>query len=334
MTDSRPAHHTADGRFRNPWPGSPEHGVGGLWRWIMDRARNGRLFATPQGTPPASATPDIIYPRVDWDTCRITWVGHSSFLLQIDGLNVLTDPVWGDRASPISVLGPKRLTPPGIDFESLPQIDIVLQSHDHYDHFCDSTVRLLASHSPNAIWCAPLGVGAQLRERGVRHLVELDWFGSAPAAGGHVTCVPARHFAGRTINGRNRTLWCGWVLIAGRHRVYFVGDTGTHEDFAEIAQRCGPFDAVLMPIGAYDPRWFMAPVHMNPEEAVAAYGEIRTAAPSRRPVMVAMHWGTFVLTDEPVDEPPVRARAAWSAAGYADDELWIMRPGETRQLPR
>ncbi len=328
-----PSHHTDDGRFRNPWPGAPEHGFGGMWKWVWDRARNGRLFAKPPGALPEPATPEIIYPRTDWDTFRITWVGHSCFLLQIDGLNVLTDPMWGERASPLSFMGPKRLVPPGMALEALPQIDVVLQSHDHYDHMCDATVRQLASHSPNAAWCAPLGVGDQLRERGVRQVVELDWYQSSPAGGAHVTCVPARHFAGRTIAGRNATLWCGWVLIAGRHRVYFVGDTGDHPDFGQIAKRTGPFDAVLMPIGAYDPRWFMSPVHMNPEEAVAAYGAI-AAAQNAPPVMVGMHWGTFVLTDEPVDEPPKRAVAAWEAAGHRPQDLWIMRPGETRQLPR
>lgn len=326
-------HHTPDGRFRNPWPGSPEHGPGGMWRWIVERAQKGRLFAKPAGTPPAPTVPDIIYPRTDWDTFRITWVGHSSFLLQIDGLNVLTDPMWGERASPLTFLGPKRLVAPGIALEALPQIDVVLQSHDHYDHLCDATVRQLASHSPGATWCAPLGVGDQLRDRGVKHVVELDWYQSSPAGGSHVTCVPARHFAGRTITGRNATLWCGWVLIAGRHRVYFVGDSGAHPDFGDIARRTGPFDVVLMPIGAYDPRWFMAPVHMNPEEAVAAHAAIAEAQ-SRVPVMVGMHWGTFVLTDERVDEPPARAAAAWRAAGFDERDLWIMRPGETRELPR
>ncbi|MCX5764839.1 MAG: MBL fold metallo-hydrolase [Gemmatimonadetes bacterium] len=341
----RPSHHTPQERFQNPWPGSREHRATGLWQWAWDRARQGRLFAAPRGTPPASATAAITYPRSAPDSCRITWIGHSSFLLQIDGLNILTDPVFGERASPLSFMGPKRLVPPGIALDALPPIDIVLQSHDHYDHLCDATVRAIAIHSPDATWCCPLGVGRQLRARGVLHLVELDWHQSAPTGSSHggshgsshggsqVCCVPARHFAGRTMTGRNATLWCGWVLETAHHRIYFVGDTGDHPDFGEIAKHHGPFDAVLMPIGAYDPRWFMAPIHVNPEEAVAAHTAI-AAQQAFLPVMVGMHWGTFVLTDEPVDEPPTRTRAAWQATGFPEQNLWIMQPGETRDLGR
>ena len=279
------------------------------------------------------ATAAIVSPRSAPDSCRITWIGHSSFLLQIDGLNVLTDPVFGDRASPLSFVGPKRLVPPGIALDALPPIDVVLQSHDHYDHLCDATVRAIAIHSPTATWCCPLGVGPQLRARGVQQVVELDWHQSAAASDAQVHCIPARHFAGRTITGRNATLWCGWVLATAHHRIYFVGDTGDHPDFGNIAHDHGPFDAVLMPIGAYDPRWFMAPVHVNPEEAVAAHAAI-AAHQSVVPVMVGMHWGTFVLTDEPVDEPPTRTRAAWNGTGFPEQNLWIMQPGETRTLDR
>ena len=304
-----------------------------MWRWVWDRARQGRLFSAPHGTPPAVATPELCYPRAGADVCRITWIGHSSFLLQIDGLNVLTDPVFGERASPVPFAGPKRLVPPGVSLDALPPIDLVLQSHDHYDHLCDPSVRAIAAHAPHAVWCCPLGVGPQLRARGVRQLIELDWHDTTTAAGADLRCVPAKHFAGRTITGRNDTLWCGWVLGAAHHRIYFVGDTGFHPEFGAIASRHGPFDAVLMPIGAYDPRWFMAPVHVNPEEAVAAHAAI-AAEHAAIPIMVGMHWGTFVLTDEPVDEPPRRTRTAWAAAGFPAQDLWIMQPGETRQLNR
>lgn len=327
-----PSHHTASGKFRNPWPGSVQHGASGMLRWTWERWRGGRFAAGPTQAPLVAAAPQVVYPRVGFDECRITWVGHSSFLLQIDGLNVLTDPVWGGRASPVAWAGPRRLNPPGISLDQLPPIDLVLQSHDHYDHLCDSTVREISRRFPGAMWCAPLGVASILRKRGVKSIVELDWYGSAGVAGAHVTCVPARHFSGRTIAGRNSTLWCGWALITGRHRVYFVGDTGDHPGFAEIASRCGPFDVVLMPIGAYDPRWFMRPVHLDPEEAVTAYDAIATAQREPRPVMVGMHWGTFTLTDEPVLEPPVRARAAWEARGFDPELLWILAPGETRTL--
>jgi len=332
MTDAEtPAHHAASGGFRNPWPDSEQHGLGGMLRWTWERWRAGRLGRSPRA-PVAAATPQVVYPRVSYDECRVTWVGHSSFLLQIDGLNVLTDPVWGERASPVGWAGPSRLNPPGISLDQLPPIDLVLLSHDHYDHLCDSTVREVAHRFPLAVWCAALGVGTPLGRRGVQGVGELAWFGSAGVAGAHVTCVPARHFSGRTITGRNSTLWCGWALIAGRHRLYFVGDTGSHPDFASIAARCGPFDVVLMPIGAYDPRWFMRPVHLDPEEAVEAYRAIAQAQRQPKPVMVGMHWGTFSLTDEPAHEPPVRTRAAWAAHAFDPELLWILAPGETRAL--
>lgn len=330
MTNSiPPAHHHPIGGFRNPWPAQPLRGLGGMLRWTFERARRGQFGFARRGTPPTLARPAIPVPRTDRDECRVTWVGHSTFLLQVGGLNVLTDPIWGDRASPVRWAGPRRLVPPGLPFDALPPIDLVLQSHDHYDHLCDATVRAIADRHPSAHWLAPLGVGAQLRERGVRIVTERDWHGSVTIGDATATCVPAQHFSGRSLTDRNHSLWGGWVLGTGRHRIYFAGDSGHHPDFADIGRRHGPFDVVLMPIGAYDPRWFMQPVHVNPEEAVDAFA---AAADPSTAVMVAMHWGTFALTDEPVDEPPVRARAAWRARGFVDERLWIMAPGETRAL--
>ncbi len=332
MTDSRPPHHGADGRFRNPWPGSVEHGLGSALRWFLDRARKGKFGFVGTGAPPHAVAATLV-DRVAPGECHITWIGHSSFLLQLHGINVLTDPVFGDRASPVSFAGPRRLAPPGIALDALPPIDLVLQSHDHYDHFDDASVRALAQRFPAAVWCAPLGVASLLRARGVRHAVECDWFESAePLPGVRVMCEPARHFAGRSLANRNATLWCGWALSIGARRIYFVGDSALHPDFAEISRRDGPFDAVLMPIGAYDPRWFMSAVHMNPEEAVEAFAAVQSAHPAHATVMAAMHWGTFVLTDEPVDEPPKRARAAFLERGLPDESLWVFAPGETRVL--
>ncbi|MBI3504626.1 MAG: MBL fold metallo-hydrolase [Proteobacteria bacterium] len=300
-----------------------------MFRWMLERAARGRIGFAVRGAPPRLRTPAVAYPRAGRDECRITWIGHSSFLIQAGGLNVLTDPMWGDRASPLSWAGPRRLVPPGLPFDALPPIDLVLQSHDHYDHLCDSTVRALAAHHPSAHWFAPLGVGSQLRDRGVAHVTERDWHEAASIGDATVTCVPARHFSGRSVTNRNHSLWAGWVLATGPYRLYFAGDSGKHPDFAELGRRHGPFDAVLMPIGAYDPRWFMQPVHLDPEEAVDAFAEAADPATS---VMIAMHWGTFVLTDEPVDEPPLRARTAWRARGFDDERLWVMAPGETRAL--
>jgi N-acyl-phosphatidylethanolamine-hydrolysing phospholipase D len=265
-------------------------------------------------------------------------LGHSTWLVQVGGRNVLLDPVWGERASPVGFAGPRRWAAPGVAFERLPPIDLVVLSHDHYDHFDDATLRRLAREHPEAAWLAPLGVAARLRARGAARVAELDWWGEHAADGLRATCVPAQHFSGRTPFDRDSTLWCGWVLRAaeGGRAVWFVGDTGRHPEFGAIARRAGPFDLVLMPVGAYEPRWFMRPVHLDPEDAVAAYGEIAAACAEAHggppPLMAGMHWGTFKLTDEPIDEPPRRTAAAWKAAGLPTETLWMPAFGETRNL--
>lgn len=307
-------------------------GPGAMLRWAWQRLRTRGLFASSGGAPPQRVPHQIRLPRGKPDECVVTWVGHSSFLLQVGGLNILTDPVWSDRCAPVQWAGPKRHVAPGIPFDELPPIDIVLQSHDHYDHFDDWTVRAIARAHPSAHWIAPLGVGRRLRARGVSAVTEFDWWDQHTASSCRVTCVPAQHFSGRTPWDRNASLWCGFVLHLEHHTLYFVGDTGWHDGFGEIGAKCGPFDAVLMPIGAYDPRWIMQPVHLDPEEAVRAYNALRAAHPGSAPTMIAKHWGTFVLTDEPLDEPPARARAAWHHAGHASNKLWIMSVGETREL--
>ncbi len=330
---SLPSHHRPNGGFRNPWPGSVERGFGSALKWMFDRALKGQLGFRARGAPPRPAIPAPLTAPTAADECRITWIGHSSFLLQVGGISVLTDPIFSERASPVRFAGPRRLVPPGIALDALPPIDLVLQSHDHYDHFDTDTIRALVRRSPATIWCAPLGVAARLKKIGVQNIVERDWFASAdPLPGTRVTCVPARHFSGRSLTDRDSTLWCGWTLSVGECRVYFAGDTAFHPDFAAVGAREGPFDAVFMPIGAYDPRWFMSAVHMDPEEAVAAFAAVRSSHPAHPCVMAAMHWGTFVLTEEPVDEPPKRARAAWNAHGLDANALWVFAPGETRTL--
>lgn len=273
-----------------------------------------------------------MFPRPEPSQLTITWVGHSTFLLQIGGLNLLLDPIWSERASPFQFAGPRRRVPPGIDFNALPPIDAVVLSHDHYDHLDASTVRRLIHRYPAIAWFAPLGVGDFLRARGAREVLECDWWDESAMGALELTCVPAQHFSGRRLNNRNETLWCGWAIRSEGHAVLFAGDTAFHPEFRAIGSRCGPFDLAILPIGAYDPRWFMGTVHMNPEDCIAAVGKLRETQNDRRLIMVGTHWGTFKLTDEPIDEPPARARAAWSAAGLPEDDLWVMRHGETRDI--
>jgi N-acyl-phosphatidylethanolamine-hydrolysing phospholipase D len=321
-------------RYSNPWPGSVERGLADVLRWMAERRRS-----PPPPDPPlsafSSATPAFTRPRAGERALGATWVGHAATLLQLGALNVLTDPVWGERASPFRFVGPRRRVPPGIAFDDLPPIDLILVSHDHYDHLDRPTVRRLARRFPDARWAAPAGVGRWLRRAGAAAVSEHVWWDSERADDLTVSCVPARHFSGRTPWGRNRTLWCGWVVRAGGRAVFFAGDTAWHPEFAEIAHRFGPFDLALLPIGAYAPRWMMEPVHMEPEEAVQAYRQLvetHEALGHPPPSMLPIHWGTFRLTDEPLDEPPRRLAEAWRSAGLAPERLWLLRPGETRTL--
>lgn len=284
----------------------------------------------PQQLPPGQ--PRIIA-GVKSGEARVTWVGHATFLLQLPGVNILTDPVWSTRVSPVAWAGPARITPPGIDFDQLPRIDAVVLSHDHYDHLDRPTVqRLHARHGSELQWFAPLGMAAWLRGFGVERVVELDWWEQAhhttPDGALDVCALPARHWTRRGPRGMNRCLWASFFLQAGGARVYFGGDTGYAPFYEQIGSAYAPFHLTLMPIGAYEPRWFMRPAHMMPEEAVQAYQELGATG-----LFTGMHWGTFRLADEPPLEPPVRARAAWAAAGLDPDRLWIPAHGETRIIP-
>jgi N-acyl-phosphatidylethanolamine-hydrolysing phospholipase D len=308
------------------------HGFLDFLKWtLIDRRRNPRR-ADPSPGSFARATPDFVVPRADPETFTLTWIGHTSFLVQIAGLNILIDPIWSDRASPLRFAGPRRWVPPGIEFDRLPPIDGVVLSHDHYDHLDASTISRLAARYPAAVWFSPLGVGDFLRHREAREVIERDWWEEASIGSLRLTCVPAQHFSGRTLGKRDQTLWCGWVLRAPDRTLFFAGDTGLHPEFTAIAARCGPVDIAILPIGAYEPRWFMGAVHMNPEDCMKAVDQLKIPQEGRPLIVAAAHWGTFKLTDEPMDEPPARMRQVWQASGIDSNALWIMRHGETRVL--
>jgi len=279
----------------------------------------------------ARVPPDFVPPRAPRSQLTVTWVGHSSLLIQLNGLNILTDPMWSERASPVQFAGPRRWVRPGIAFEDVPPLDVVLQSHNHYDHLDAPTIRRLARAHPEASWVVPLGLAAFVCKRGVRdnQVRELDWWEEHAIGSLRIAATPAMHFSSRGIGDRGDTLWCGFALSsdgANGRRVYFAGDTGYHPEFGAIGERYGPFDVALMPIGAYEPRWFMRYVHMNPEEAVAAFRALNAR------MMVPIHWGTFKLTDEAMDEPPIRARAAWDSAGLPPSGYRQLAHGETLTL--
>ena len=262
-----------------------------------------------------------------------TWIGHSTVLLQLGGTNLLTDPVFGQRAFPVQWLGPRRVMDPAISLDDLPPLDVVLISHNHYDHLDRIAVAQIARAHPQVTWVVPLGLGEYIRRWGPRDIVELDWWEQSTVGALGVTATPARHFSARGIGDRNRTLWCGFAVSAPGARVFFAGDTAYHPEFGEVSARLGPFDFVMVPIGAYEPRWFMKVVHVNPEEAVRIYQDLSAVHPTAPPpLMLGVHWGTFPLTTEPMDEPPKRAAQRWNEVGLPEDRLWIARFGETRRV--
>ncbi len=252
----------------------------------------------------------------------VTWIGHATFLVRMDGVTFLTDPMFSERASPVGFAGPKRLVPPGVAIEALPRIDFVTLSHDHYDHTDLASIEALAKRG--ARFVAGLGMGDLVRRFG-GEVIELDWWQSTTIGPVEVHCVPAQHFSGRSLFGSDRRLWAGWVVTGPTRRFYHAGDTGSFDGFKAIGARFGPIDLAAMPIGAYEPNAdIMRFVHVNPEEAVQAARDVGAKR------VVGMHWGTFDLTDEPLDEPPRRFHAAGAAAGFAPDQLWTFAVGETR----
>ena len=258
----------------------------------------------------------------------LTWLGHACFLIRLDGRCILTDPYLSPYAAPLHGLGPKRYAGTGIGLDALPKLDAIVLSHNHYDHLDAVALRRLAGRHGNdqACFVVPLGLARGIRRLGYDHVHELDWGDRHVDGSLAFTALPAVHFSSRTPFDRNRTLWCGFAIRSASRHVYFAGDTGWGEVFEHAGRRYGPFDAGLVPIGAYEPRPLMQAVHASPEEAV----RIGRAMQARR--LVAMHWGTIALTTEPAFEPPGRYRAAATAAGYADDDAWVMRIGETRAL--
>ena len=329
---STAAHHTDDG-FRNPWPDSKPRGFRDVLRWSLERRRqNIAPDPPPDRFPRAEPTFSL---RGTEDELSATWVGHSTVLLQAGPVNILTDPIWSERASPVQFAGPRRLIPAAVDFDKLPPIDVVLISHNHYDHLDRSTVQKLANRMPNIQWVAPLGLARLLAKWGARHVREVDWWEETHVrtSGGdvHLAATPAQHFSARGFGDRGRTLWCSWFLNAGQVRAFFAGDTAYHPEFPEIARRFAPMDLLMLPIGAYEPRWFMRSVHMNPPEAIQAYAEL-SGSQNDLPRLLPIHWGTFRLTDEAMEEPPEWTRRLWEEHGYDPTTLWLSRHGETKRI--
>lgn len=260
------------------------------------------------------------------NSVKITWIGNSSFLFQKDSINILTDPVFYDKASPVSFAGPERVHPPGIKKEHLPKIDLVLISHDHYDHLDKYFVKWMNNRTQ---WVIPLGLKEFFTDLDIlpENIIELDWYEANELNGIKITATPTQHFSGRKPWGRNKSLWCSYAVEINEYIFWFGGDTGYNDvQFKEIGEKFSGFDLALIPIGAYKPRWFMKDMHVNPEEAVFIHKELRSK------LSIAGHWGTFKLSAEDIDEPIQDLEKAKTKHSIKDNEFIYLGIGETKVI--
>ena len=307
--------HCDGERFFNPHA-RDERSIGEVIAWQRTREKSpwpGAVPLTAYPPPPTSVAAGRV---------AVTHIGHATFLLRTADAVILTDPVFTSHAGPLGRFGPRRVRQPGIPLDALPPLDLIVVTHNHYDHLQPASLRGVATRgTPSAV--TSLGVGPLLRKAGLARVTEFDWWQEAAVGSTRITCVPAQHFSARTPWDHNRTLWSGFVLRSGGVTIYFVGDTGYSPQFEEIGRRVPGIDVALVPVGAYEPRWFMKPVHVNPEEAVRIHRDVRPR------VSVAMHYGTFQLTDEAIDAPLRALDAARAAHHIPPTEFRVIDFGET-----
>ena len=327
--DRARAHHRPDG-FQNIDPAARmPRPFGEFIRWQRERAA---LDIAPPTMDLAPIVPDLGFIQRRTNHFSVTWIGHATALVQIGRVNVLTDPHFSERASPVQWAGPKRWQPPALRMEELPRIDVVLISHNHYDHLDEATVRALGAQAGGSpLFVVPLGIERWLERVGITNARALDWWDSVQVGEVSVHLTPVQHWSRRSLGDTNATLWGGFVVEGEsrgkRRRVFFSGDTGYSPlHFAEIGRRFGGFDLALLPIGAYEPRWFMSAQHVNPEEALRIHRDIGAR------VSVGIHWGTFQLTDEPLDQPARDLAVARGKLGVGAREFVTVRHGETLRL--
>ena len=253
---------------------------------------------------------------------NVLWVGHASIMINHSNLTILTDPHFSDYASPFSFMGPKRITNVPFSIPELPQLDVIVISHNHFDHLDEQSIRQIATYQPEAKFLVPLGLKKLLIEWGANDVIELDWWQSIKIKGATFQPTPVQHWSKRSAFDRNKTLWAGWMTQWEDFSFYFTGDTGYSNDFREVSKRLGNPDLAAIPIGAYEPRHFMKSAHINPEEAVMVFNDLGAKR------AIAIHWGTFKLTIEKLDEPPHRLEKALKNAGISIDRFRVLRHGE------
>jgi L-ascorbate metabolism protein UlaG (beta-lactamase superfamily) len=317
VTSAPPQKHFDGQRFFNPTraDGQP------FWRvpqLLMTRRTPwpDLVAVRPQAPPPLQ----------EGDAAVVTFVGHSTFLIQTRAANVLTDPIYSDRASPVAFTGPRRVRRPGVPFADLPEISVVLLSHNHYDH-CDLQTLRDLDRLFNPLVVTPLKNGDLLKSAGIRRIEELDWWDESAAAPLPIAMTPAQHFSARHAFDRNRALWGSFLILAeGSRRIYFAGDSGYAPHFKEVSERTGGIHLALLPIGAYEPRWFMKDMHMTPAEAVQAHLDLAAEQ------SVAMHFGTFQLTPEGIDDPPIALGEALRARNVPVAQFRTLEVGESIRI--
>jgi L-ascorbate metabolism protein UlaG (beta-lactamase superfamily) len=314
------SHHTENG-FKNPFPGFEEKDFGDFIQWsVIDRIK-GKKPVKPNSYNFPFVENDGKKLRENKSEFTVTWIGHSTLLIQMDGMNILTDPIWSDRCSPVQFAGPKRHIKPGVKLEELPKIDAIIISHNHYDHLD----RLTIEHFGNEpVYFVPLGIGEFLDDLDITNYEELDWWDELTLNGLQFVCTPAQHFSNRSMFDRNKTLWCGWIIQGKFETIYFAGDTGYFPGFAEIGEKFDSITVAAIPIGAYLPRWFMSPVHVSPQEAVKAFLDVKAD------YFIPIHWGTFELADEPLDNPPISLKKEIERLHLDNNKFIILQHGETR----
>lgn len=316
--------HQVGGKFRNPYL-PPRSRWGDFWRWRLGLGPQEEP-ALPSGEVPPYR-PEIVAPdqnylnHADPQTIQLTWLGHATFLIQVAGLNILTDPMFSERASPVSFAGPKRVAPLPLHPAELPPIHAVVISHNHYDHLDKASIATL---SASVDYFVPLGLAVWFQRLGRHRVQEMDWWQTTDYGPIRMHCVPSQHFSMRTPFDANRSLWAGWVLETPAGTIFFAGDTGYTPQFQEIGRRFGPMRLALIPIGGYRPRWFMRPMHLDPVEAVQVHREVMAQQ------SIGMHWGTFKLTDEPLAEPPLYLHQVLRQSQLPPEQFQVMRIGETK----
>ena len=291
-----------------------------FWKWRKESKK-----PEPMSFPLAKNDPKFLQENRSQKT--LTWIGHASFLIQIDGINILTDPHLTKRASPVVFAGPSRTTPPGLDINDLPEIDVIVISHNHYDHLDYQTILNITrkQRTNQPLILVPLKLKKLVESFGARNVKELGWWDTTNFNNLNIHAVPVQHWSNRSFN-TNKTLWCGWVFENKNFKCIFVGDTGYSKDFATIQQRFGHMDLSLIPIGAYAPRWFMKYHHCNVDEAIQIHKDLKSKK------SIAMHWGTFQLTDEPMDEPIKLLKKLAPEKNLLSDEFVAMTHGESKIL--